>query len=161
AGSFDPAALWGAGQFDDASGWAVSKYGTTIMFADLNHNGKDDVCGRGTAGILCATSNGTGFAPMSLWSSYFSDSQGWGAADYYYGSLRLGDVDGDGYADVCGHGSAGVLCALNTHFGGFAPATWWTNGEFNDASGWANAQYGTTIQLGDVDGDGRADVCGR
>ena len=31
----------------------------------------------------------------------------------------------------------------------------------SDTAGWNKAQYDTTLQLGDVDGDGRADLCGR
>ncbi len=33
--------------------------------------------------------------------------------------------------------------------------------DFTDALGWLPDKHGTTLMLGDVDGDGRADVCGR
>jgi hypothetical protein len=37
--------------FGDAGGWNQPQYGTTIMFADINHDKLVDVCGRGPAGI--------------------------------------------------------------------------------------------------------------
>ena len=68
------------------------------------------------------------------------------------------DVNGDGIADVCARSSAGVECAIGSPDGTFvriADASW------SDASSWKNPAYGSTVQFGDVNGDGKADVCGR
>jgi hypothetical protein len=160
---FAPYALYSAA-FSDGAGWLADAYGSTLQLGDVNGDGRADVCGRGPGGIVCATANanGTGLNAASTWSSGsdFSDGGGWGASAGYYGSIRLGDVNGDGYADVCGRSPAGIVCALNDRAGHFSPATLWI-GDFTDAMGWQPDQYGSTIQLGDINGDGKADVCGR
>jgi LmbE family N-acetylglucosaminyl deacetylase len=162
AAGFDPYARYTT-EFSDALGWRAVQYATTLQLADVTGDGKADVCGRGYYGILCATSNaaGTAFTAPKLWGSAFSNAAGFANAKSYYGSIRLADVDGDGYADVCGRGANGILCAVNTRTGSFAGPTTWLAGEFTDGLGWYPDQYGSTIQLGDIDGDGRADLCGR
>jgi hypothetical protein len=71
-------------------------------------------------------------------------------------TIRLGDLNGDGLADACGRAPEGIVCALATGNGYLAPSIWLP--EMSDAAGWA--RYGATIALADVNGDGRADVCG-
>ena len=66
-------------------------------------------------------------------------------------TVRSGDLNGDGRADVCGMTREGVLCALGTGRG-FARATVWMDAEA--VRGWSE------IELVDVNGDGRADLCG-
>src|SRR5690606_12603698 len=76
-----------------------------------------------------------------------------------YATIRMGDVDGDGLADVCARANAGVYCALSNGSGFDASSRW--NDVMSDASGWNHPRYYTTIRLADVDGDGKADLCGR
>jgi RHS repeat-associated protein len=159
-GAFSVPTLWGNSSFTDAGSWNQAQYGTTIMLADINGDGKADVCGRASMGIVCALSTGNGFAQAYLASSDFSDAQSWNAGSYYYGSLRLADVNGDGKPDICGRSSGGVICALNYGNGTFAPARQW-EGSFTDATGWSQPQYGSTMMFADINGDGKADVCGR
>jgi hypothetical protein len=71
-------------------------------------------------------------------------------------TIRTGDINGDGWADVCGRGREGLVCALSNGASFLRPSVWLS--EMSDAAGWK--PYGQTIQLGDVNGDGRADVCG-
>jgi hypothetical protein len=160
-GAFASASLYSAAFADPA--WQADAYGSTIQLGDVNGDGKADVCGRRSDGIVCATANadGTGFADAHLWSAgtNFSDGDGWAVSAAYYGSVRLADVNGDGYADVCGRSAAGIVCALNNKAGAFGAASPWST-DFADP-GWQGASYGSTIQFGDVDGDGKADVCGR
>jgi hypothetical protein len=158
--SFGPVTLWSSG-FGDPGGWnSGSEYSSTIRFADLNGDGKADVCGRGAAGISCSLSNGATFGPVSLWSKDFNDAGGWGLEPGYYATIRFADLNRDGKADVCGRGAAGLICALSNG-AAFRPASLWSNG-FDDASGWGlGPEYYATIRFPDLNGDGRADVCGR
>src|SRR5438045_3284684 len=74
--------------FSDAQGWIQPQYGTTIMFADINGDGKADVCGRGPAGITCAVNAGNGtFLPAKLVQADFSDANFWNQSHAYYGSI--------------------------------------------------------------------------
>ncbi|MCZ7687467.1 MAG: phosphodiester glycosidase family protein [Sandaracinaceae bacterium] len=69
------------------------------------------------------------------------------------------DLDGDGRADACARGADGVACHLST---GAAFATEAVAGPgLSDASGWGAARHWATIALGDVTGDGLADLCAR
>jgi len=52
------------------------------------------------------------------------------------------------------------VCAAS-NAGGFDVAQPMMPGEYTDAQGWGAATYGATVQLGDLDRDGRRDVCGR
>ncbi|WP_152988716.1 FG-GAP-like repeat-containing protein [Janthinobacterium sp. Ant5-2-1] len=136
-------------------------YAMSFQLGDINGDKKADVCIRDSNGIKCAVSDGKSFAAVTtLWTKDFSDAQGWGRKSTYQGSLRLVDINQDGYADICGRGIAGIWCALNDKAGKFSPMTNWITA-FDDASGWSDDQYGLTIQFADVTGDGSIDVCGR
>ena len=145
--------------FSDGNGWDREAYYSSLQLADVSGDGRADLCGRAGAGILCSLSTGAGFSTETYWGSFFTDAQGWNALPSYYGSIRFADLNGDARVDVCGRGAAGIYCALSTGHG-FASAALWLP-FFTDAQGWGSIQYGTTIVLGDINGDGRADVCGR
>ena len=102
--------------FSDAEGWGQSNtYYDAIRLADVNGDGKPDLCGRGYAGIVCSLGNGDRtFGPLNVWTSDFSNAAGWG--DPQYGTtVMFADINNDGSADVCGRGSAGIQCALSNH----------------------------------------------
>src|SRR5262249_52889691 len=128
---------------------------------DINHDQRADVCARGFGGLLCAVSSGAGFGPSIASSLNFDNNTGWALDETYYSTVHFADVDGDGWVDVCGRASEGIECALNTHGNTFAPRTIWLQGDFDNNSGWIDPPRGTTVQYADVNGDGRADVCGR
>ena len=151
--------LFSAG-FSDANGWSTESYGSTVQYADVSGDRVKDACARTATGLVCAIGSSTGFAPATTWSSEFSDATVF-AGSSYYRSLHFADVNGDGYDDVCGRTATGVSCALNTKSGSFAASTAWLTTDFTDAAGFGADSYGSTVQLGDVDGDGKADVCGR
>jgi peptidoglycan/xylan/chitin deacetylase (PgdA/CDA1 family) len=71
-------------------------------------------------------------------------------------TMRTGDINGDGRTDICGRGGEGFVCALSNGRSFLSPSVWLR--EMSDAAGWK--PYGASIQLADVNGDGRADVCG-
>ncbi|MEB2314171.1 MAG: FG-GAP-like repeat-containing protein [Sorangiineae bacterium] len=139
----------------DEDGWSAPGYYGTFRLADLDGDGKDDLCARSSRDFRCYPSTGAGFgAAVTL--DAMTD------ADYgepeYYGTLRMGDVNGDGKADLCARSAAGITCWPSTGTG-FGPAL--AGPGWSDASGWGALPYWSTIRLVDVDGDGRADLCAR
>jgi GH25 family lysozyme M1 (1,4-beta-N-acetylmuramidase) len=140
----------------DASGWQPAAYASTVQFADVNADGKADACARAAAGIVCALSTGTGFE-TEFTGPAWSDTAGWNAPAYY-ATIQLADVNGDGKADACGRGPAGITCAPSkgTSFGAELSGPAWS-----DATGWNTPNRYRTIRFPDINGDGKADVCGR
>ncbi|MEB2313126.1 MAG: GH25 family lysozyme [Sorangiineae bacterium] len=142
--------------WSDANGWTLPEYYTTIQFGDINGDGKADVCARAIAGITCALSNGAGFDP-SFDGPAWGDAANWNKPQYYH-TIQFADVNGDGKDDLCARSSAGITCALSRgqSFGAELAGPAWS-----DANGWALPEYMETIRFADLDGDGKADVCGR
>lgn len=163
--TFATPSLWSA-DFADTSGWGASaSYSSTLRFPDLDGDGKADVCGRSSTGIECALSSGSSFSSLTSWSTSFSDALGWDAVARY-SSIAYPDVNGDGKADVCGRASGGIVCALSTGSTFGTPSSWTTSGTcapaFGDDSGWGvGPEYFSTIRFPDLNGDGKADLCGR
>jgi len=139
----------------DTSGWNKPEYFSTIRLADIDGDGRADICARGSTDFRCWLSSGTGFGSAVIGPA-LSDASGWNAIDRF-GTIRMGDVNGDGRADVCARGADNMLCWLSSGSG-------FSNrivGPAWDDAGWGEVAYWSTIQLRDVDGDGRADLCGR
>jgi MYXO-CTERM domain-containing protein len=72
--------------------------------------------------------------------------------------VQLGDLDGDGKADLCGRAADRVHCYLSN---GAGFPTHVDGPPWSDAGGWGDERYYTTIQLADINGDGKADACAR
>jgi hypothetical protein len=140
----------------DANGWNdVSNY-ATIKFADVNGDGKADICARANAGIMCWTSKGNGFNGAGA-TLAMADGDGYNDVKYY-STIRFGDINGDGKDDLCARFKDGFRCYPST-------GTGWGSainlGDMADSSGWGNPEYYSTIRMADVNGDGKVDVCGR
>ncbi len=94
-------------------GVAPERY-ESLEFGDLNADSMDDVCVRRATGIFCALSIGDGFfGAATEWHPNFGDDDQWGFPEYGT-TIMLGDLDGDGHADLCGRGIAGILCVRST-----------------------------------------------
>jgi GH25 family lysozyme M1 (1,4-beta-N-acetylmuramidase) len=143
-------------EWTDGAGFANAQFYKTIQLADVNGDGKLDICARGVAGIGCNLSDGRGF-PKGISGPEWSDAKGWSKAEYY-ATIQFADIDGDGKADICARAAAGIVCHLSD---GKGFPTEVKGPAWTDASGWSRAQHGSTIRFVDIDGDGRADVCGR
>jgi hypothetical protein len=144
--------------WSDANGWSAPDKYKTIQFADVNGDGKADICGRAATGFECWLSNGTGFPSKTNAPYHYPDSQGWGASPAYYETIKLADVNGDGKADLCARANHGIECVLSNGSGFY---TYFTGPIWSDANGWSAPDKYKTIQFADVNGDSKADSCGR
>ena len=121
------------------------------MLADVDGDGDADAVGLHPGkGVFVALSNGaSGFASRTLWSKQF---RGWNTQEQF--PRMLGDIDGDGDADIVGfHPSKGVYVALSNGVDGFALRQRWST-EFTDCT----SQDAKPRMLADVNGDGYADI---
>lgn len=125
--------------------------------ADVNGDGRDDIVGFGTFGVLVALAQANGtFAAPSLGSTNFNPANGWLSQNGFARSLA--DVNGDGFADIVGFGVPGTFVALADGRGGFGTASF-ALANFGVNQGWtSNNQFHR--EVGDVNGDGRADIVG-
>ncbi|MGI5862385.1 MAG: phosphodiester glycosidase family protein [Myxococcales bacterium] len=143
-------------EISDAANWDEPGYYSTLRLADFDGDGMDDACARGPDGWQCWRSSGTGFS-AAVAGPGWADSVGWNNPQYY-GSIRTGDIDGDGKADVCARAAAGIRCALST---GSGFGSTFVGPEWSNDAGYGSVEYWSTIRMTDIDGDGRADLCAR
>ena len=154
--SFGPAALWirhygvGAGSW-----WTQLLYPRLVD--DVDADGKADIIGFAWSGVYVSKSTGSAFGSSSRWIPYYTAGAGnWTSQNLY--PRAVGDVNGDGRADVLGFGSAGTYGSLSTGTS-FRDAALWLAEFGRDAGGWLNQNLNPRF-VADVNGDGRADLIG-
>lgn len=140
----------------NASGWGGDPHFGTIRMADLDGDGRDDICARAVDGLHCWRSRGDGFDPLPVLAG-LSNEAGFDAASRY-GTIRMADLDADARTDVCARSEAGMRCWKSTG-DGFGPAI--DGPAWSDANGFGRVEYWSTIRLADLDGDRHADLCVR
>ena len=136
-----------------------------FWLADIDGDGRSDLCRLTEHGLLCALSQGHEFRRMVRWYPEFECR----ARDPESPSnrtpmLQFGDVNGDGRADLRIMQAQSVACALSTGFHFESLRQWSTSLDFSDPGQdrwFANGIYRETARLGDLNGDGRADLCGQ
>ena len=140
---------------DDKDGYNDVKYYSTIRFADINGDGKDDFCARFKDGFRCYPALGSGKWGSPITHKSPSDANGWGKPEYY-STIRMADIDGDGKVDLCARAAKGFLCwrSLGDKFGSEIMVAEWS-----DAKNFNRPEHYTTIRMADINGDGKADVC--
>ncbi len=122
--------------------------------SDLNRDGRADIVGFGSSGVLVSLSEGGRFSASTRTLSTFGTSDGWSTGAH----LRMVmDVNGDGRPDIAGFADSGVYVAVGNGSGGFGPVKKWSS-QFGGGNGWSLSRNVRT--LADVTGDGRADVVG-
>lgn len=141
----------------DAAGWNEARYFSAIRLADIDGDHKTDLCARAADGLHCYPSTGKGFGAAIILSA-LSDAAGFDDVNRF-GTLRLGDVDGDGSADVCARTPDGMSCWRSRGKSGFGERM--VGPAWSDAAGFGDWHRWSTIRLADVDGDGRSDLCAR
>jgi|GEM_PF-653590 len=143
-------------ELDDAHGYGDVIYSGTLRFGDLDGDGRDDVCARNASGVDCWLSEGRRFGARLL-GPRWRDDDGWDRLAAW-STIRMADADGDGRADLCARTpDSGFVCvrSMGTSFG----EAWL--GPAMAGAAWERAEIYSTIRMGDVDGDGRDDVCAR
>ncbi|WOF72519.1 putative Ig domain-containing protein [Parvibaculaceae bacterium PLY_AMNH_Bact1] len=142
--------------FTHSTGWTDANVHVRQL-ADVDGDGLDDVVGFNETGVWVARgqSNGT-FDYTKHASTEFGVTSGWNTQDAL--PRLLGDVNGDGFADIVGFGSNGVQVALGQLGGTFA-ASFQAGTEFGTNTGWTS-QGAFYRVLGDINGDGHADIIG-
>ena len=143
--------------------WITSLEPETVAFVDVDGDGRADVCGRGTGGYGCARSverpgNGADGRPEAVfeWSAAWSAKVSTGRPERSAVTLR-GDLNGDGRVDECHVGREGVSCAFAAPHALLGTSTW-LPADRADAALWLESS--ARLALADVNGDGRADLCG-
>lgn len=130
------------------------------MTADVNGDGRADIVGFGNRGVFYALSTGLSFTPTRLASTRFGYEEGWrvyASGGALSGHIRtMADVTGDRRADIVAMGDHGVYVAVSLEADGFTPA-YKTLAPFDGDHGYGASQFRA---LGDIDGDGRADIMG-
>ncbi|OUC14818.1 MAG: hypothetical protein B0A82_10885 [Alkalinema sp. CACIAM 70d] len=155
-GKFNPS-YKASNEFSYTSGWR-SFEAFPRQVADVNGDGYVDLIGFGEAGtyISLGQSNGR-FANAKAASFEFSWNNGWRGFDRC--PRQMADVNGDGRADIVGFGDGGTYVALGKVDGTFANAQLATSWFGNGSRQWPSfGRY--PRQLGDINGDGRADIVG-
>jgi len=144
-------------RWSDELGWGAAKHYGTIRMADLDGDGRADVCARAVAGWRCHLATDEGFGD-AIEGPALTDDAGWGDRRYW-STLRLADFDADGRPDLCGRDAEELFCVRADGAGGFGervPAA-----ALADESGWGDESNYATVRAGDLDGDGADDLCVR
>jgi hypothetical protein len=142
--------------FGFSGGWSSQDQYPRLL-ADINADGRADIVGFGAGGVSVSLATGNGhFASPTNETSTFGFSSGWSSENSY--PRLLADVNGDHMADIVGFGAGGVSVSLATGNGHFASPTNETS-TFGFSGGWSSEDQYPRL-LGDVNGDGMADIVG-
>jgi len=148
--------------WNDATGWDQKQYYSTIQTGDIDGDGRDELLARANAGILAYEFDPDANAWVKL-----PDGPAWSGPDgwyqeKYYSTIQTGDIDGDGSDELLGRSPAGILAYK---FDPDANDDKWVAlpnvPEMSDTNGWDQEQYYSTIQTGDIDGDGSDELLAR
>ena len=151
--------FWGDGAL-----WDQPQYYETIQLADIDGDGQAELTIRGpVAQLFLKFDKDTGqWLPMHDGPG-FSDAHGWDQPKYYQ-SIRFGDIDHDGAAEMIGRDADGVQTwkyDKDAQKWNQLGAQGVRSPQWKDSDGWDRIDHYETIQLADVDGDGAAELCGR
>ncbi len=129
--------------------------------ADVNGDGRADIIGFGWDDIYVSLGqvNGRFSNPqVALSDNFTANDYGWSGFKAF--PRLMADINGDDRADIVGFGDNAVYAALGQANGRFAPATLVNDQAFTASrGGWASFETHVR-QLGDVNGDGQADIVG-
>jgi hypothetical protein len=127
------------------------------MLGDVNGDGRADIVAFGARATYVSLSTGSRFsAPVAWINAYGTLAGGWSSYNTF--PRMLGDVNGDGKADIVAFGNNATFVSLSTG-SSFAAAQTWINAFGVSAGGWTS-QDAFPRMVADMNGDGKADVIG-
>lgn len=141
--------------FSIANGWDIARHDR--FMADVNGDCRADIVGFGESATFVALGKDDGKFenPITAIQNFAIRNGGW-TKDRHV--RTVGDVNGDGYADIVGFGEKQVLVALGTAQGRFGQPRPTINNLCVGAGGWQVDQH--PRMLADVNCDGLMDVVG-
>lgn len=144
----------------DGTQWNLPQYYETITSADVDGDGAAEVIGRSKNGIeVWKYSPSTGNWSYTQGPTSWTDSGGYDQASYYT-TLRHADIDGDGQEELMLRDADSLdIWKYDKQSGKWYSYSY--NPELPDSAGWYLPQYRDTLRLGDIDGDGRAELIAR
>jgi peptidoglycan/xylan/chitin deacetylase (PgdA/CDA1 family) len=136
---------------------------STLQLGDLDGDGRADACIHAPGDRRCALSvelPGTDEdrRPRTVFETSRAGSPASCAGRFESEDIQLADVDGDGRADICATMGFGVACAIGARSGECAPALKWSLWD-DGAAASTGAPEGRRVRFGDIDADGKADLC--
>ena len=144
--------------WSDKTGWNEPQYYSTIQTADVDGDGRAELLARSSQGMELWRWTGTDWKELKGGSPAFSDKSDWDRPQYYR-TIQTGDIDGDGADELLARSSAGMSAYKWNGTGWLSLATATPN--WGDKGGWNVEEYYATIQTGDVNGDGKAELFAR
>jgi len=137
----------------NAGGWSSDDTYPREL-ADVNGDGKADIVGFASTGVLVSLATGDGHfaAPTFELLAFGPNAGGWSSDDTY--PREVADVNGDGKADIVGFASTGVLVSFATGDGHFAPPIFDLPAFGPNAGGWSSDDT-YPRELADVNGGGK------
>ena len=130
----------------------------TIQTADIDGDGSDELLARSSSGVETYKWVGNSWERIASKSPPYSDKEGWGK-QRFYSTIQTADIDGDGSDELLARSASGMLTYK------WSGSTW----EFlddkspgwSDKTGWGKHKYYSTVQTGDINGDGKAELMAR
>jgi len=142
--------------WSDADDWNAPEHYSTIQTGDVDGERRHELLGRGWNYMETWDVLGAEWFELSE-GPVWSDANGWDAPATY-STIQTGNIDGDGRDELLARSVSGI------EVWAFDRGEWQRlpNGpSLSDAAGWDAAQYYSTIQTADIDGDGRAELLAR
>lgn len=148
--SFDPPLVRSA--YFASGGWTAPQYATTLQFRDINGDGLDDICIRGSGETMVGLSDGREFQTGAGWSARFNDRQGWNDPAQYQ-TFSLARINGT--IGIAGGVSSGIVFQkADLANSRFALYRYLNNEDYSTDPAWKPERYASGLAFADFDGSG-------